>query len=213
MFSRWWEIGTKHWVSLTVWINFTLHPRSAECVQSVVSVVTTGCQAAGIRWPCLGGWWWPGCDGGQRSHISAAGCRGAADNYRHLTYLQPWETRALGPWLLPGAWLVLSILNIIHAFCVKLLLFSQHSSGTTWQTTCILHPNVSFWVYLLWPNCWAMSRVRMACIHRLILAPSWYIATCNIKHTTFNHNHYLPLIIEEYVCFGCRQRCFYSFWF
>ena len=46
--------------------------------------------------------------------------------------------------LLPGAWLVLSILNIIHAFCVKLLLFSQHSSGTTWQTTCILHPNVSF---------------------------------------------------------------------
>ena len=34
-------------------INFTLYLQSV--LQSVVSVVTTGCQAAGIRWPCLGG--------------------------------------------------------------------------------------------------------------------------------------------------------------
>ena len=148
--------------------------------------------------------WWPQIPYFSPGRHTAS----AADNYRHLSYLQPWETR-------PGAWLVLSILNIIHAFCVKLLLFSQHSSGTTWQTTCILHPNVSFWVYLLWPNCWTMSRVRMACIHRLILAPSCYIATCNIKLSNIQHStitHYLLLIIEEDVkiFFGCRQRCFYS---
>ena len=146
--------------------------------------------------------WWPQIPYFSPGRHTAS----AADNYRHLSYLQPWETR-------PGAWLVLSILNIIHAFCVKLLLFSQHSSGTTWQTTCILHPNVSFWVYLLWPNCWTMRGVRMACIHRLILAPSCYIATCNIKLSNIQHSTILPTTNYRRRChkifFGCRQRCFY----